>query len=90
MTYRNGLASLLRPEDSVLVLIDHQAFQLANVNSHDPQAVVNVLTMSACRSPREVALDLQHLVGREAGRGRVVADHLLVRRGIDAVGDETV
>ncbi len=25
MTFRNGLASLLRPKDSVLVLIDHQA-----------------------------------------------------------------
>ncbi|GAB7555787.1 hydrolase [Novosphingobium sp. 11B] len=41
MTLRNGLDSLLRPEDSVLVLIDHQPYQLANVNSHDPQAVVN-------------------------------------------------
>jgi nicotinamidase-related amidase len=41
MTFRNGLDSLLRPEDSVLVLIDHQPYQLANVNSHDPQAVVN-------------------------------------------------
>ena len=41
MTIRNGLASLLRPEDSVLVLIDHQPYQLANLNSHDPQAVVN-------------------------------------------------
>ena len=41
MKLRNGLGSLLRPEDSVLVLIDHQPFQLANVNSHDPQAVVN-------------------------------------------------
>ncbi|MFC4312341.1 hydrolase [Steroidobacter flavus] len=41
MTFRNGLASLLRPEDSVLVLIDHQPFQIANVNSHDPHAVVN-------------------------------------------------
>ena len=28
MTFRNGLDSLLRPEDSVLVLIDHQPFQL--------------------------------------------------------------
>lgn len=34
MKIRNGLASLLRPEDSVLVLIDHQPYQLANVNSH--------------------------------------------------------
>lgn len=41
MTFRNGLDSLLRPEDSVLVLIDHQPFQLANVNSHDPQMVIN-------------------------------------------------
>src|SRR5690554_1717221 len=41
MTFRNGLASLLRPEDSVLVLIDHQPFQLANLNSHEPMMVVN-------------------------------------------------
>ena len=41
MKLRNGLASLLRPEDSVLVLIDHQPYQLANVNSHEPQMVVN-------------------------------------------------
>ncbi|MBJ2156663.1 hydrolase [Variovorax sp. IB41] len=47
MTFRNGLASLLRPEDSVLVLIDHQPFQLANLNSHDPQAVVNNTTALA-------------------------------------------
>jgi nicotinamidase-related amidase len=47
MKLRNGLSSLLRPEDSVLVLIDHQAFQLTNVNSHDPQAVVNNVTALA-------------------------------------------
>lgn len=47
MTFRNGLNSLLRPEDSVLVLIDHQAYQLTNVNSHDPQAVVNNTTALA-------------------------------------------
>ncbi|WP_343315453.1 hydrolase [Brucella sp. BE17] len=44
MTLRNGLSSLLRPEDSVLVLIDHQPYQLTNVNSHDPQTVVNNTT----------------------------------------------
>lgn len=47
MTFRNGLASLLRPEDSVLVLIDHQPYQLANLNSHDPQMVVNNSTALA-------------------------------------------
>lgn len=39
--FRNGLSSLLRPEDSVLVLIDHQPYQLANLNSHEPQMVIN-------------------------------------------------
>jgi nicotinamidase-related amidase len=47
MTLRNGLASLLRPEDSVLVLIDHQPYQLANLNSHDPHMVVNNSTALA-------------------------------------------
>jgi nicotinamidase-related amidase len=47
MTFRNGLASLLRPEDSVLVLIDHQPYQLSNLNSHDPHAVVNNSTALA-------------------------------------------
>jgi nicotinamidase-related amidase len=47
MTFRNGLDSLLRPEDSVLVLIDHQPYQLANLNSHDPQMVVNNSTALA-------------------------------------------
>jgi nicotinamidase-related amidase len=41
MSFRNGLKSLLRPEDSVLVLIDHQPFQLTNLNSHDPHMAVN-------------------------------------------------
>jgi nicotinamidase-related amidase len=47
MTSRNGLASLLRPNDSVLVLIDHQPYQLANLNSHDPHTVVNNSTALA-------------------------------------------
>lgn len=44
MTPRNGLDSLLRPQDSVLVLIDHQPYQLANLNSHNPHLVVNNAT----------------------------------------------
>ncbi|MET0255349.1 MAG: hydrolase [Luteibacter sp.] len=47
MTFRNGLDSLLRPEDSVLVLIDHQPYQLAGLGSHDAQAVVNNTTALA-------------------------------------------
>lgn len=38
---KNGLQALLRPEDSILVLIDHQPYQLANLNSHDPTMIIN-------------------------------------------------
>ncbi|ATD68464.1 hydrolase [Luteimonas chenhongjianii] len=44
MSLRNGLSSLLRPEDSVVVLIDHQPYQMANLNSHDPQIALNNAT----------------------------------------------
>jgi len=31
---KTGLNAVLTPEESVLVLIDHQPFQFANLNSH--------------------------------------------------------
>ena len=36
-----GFGALLTPDDSVLLLIDHQAFQFANLHSHEPTQVVN-------------------------------------------------
>src|SRR2546427_11188766 len=39
-----GLDALLTPENCALLLIDHQPFQLANVNSHDPTIVINNVT----------------------------------------------
>jgi nicotinamidase-related amidase len=39
-----GLEALLTPENCVLLLIDHQPFQLANVNSHEPTMVINNVT----------------------------------------------
>jgi nicotinamidase-related amidase len=42
-----GLEALLTPENCVLLLIDHQAFQLANVNSHEPTMVINNVTALA-------------------------------------------
>jgi nicotinamidase-related amidase len=36
-----GLEALLTPENSILVLIDHQPFQFANLNSHEPTMIVN-------------------------------------------------
>lgn len=41
MAAKNGLDALLRPEDSFLVLIDHQPYQFANLNSHEPMMIVN-------------------------------------------------
>src|SRR5688572_4193613 len=41
MPAKIGLQALLRPEDSVLVLIDHQPFQCANLHSHDPTMICN-------------------------------------------------
>jgi nicotinamidase-related amidase len=38
---KTGLDALLRPEDSVLALIDHQPFQFANLHSHEPTMIVN-------------------------------------------------
>src|ERR1700739_4209804 len=42
-----GLDALLTPENCALLLSDHQPFQLANVNSHDPTIVINNVTALA-------------------------------------------
>ena len=42
-----GLDALVTPENCVLLLIDHQPFQLANVNSHDPTLVIHNVTALA-------------------------------------------
>ncbi|GLU49788.1 hydrolase [Nocardiopsis ansamitocini] len=41
---KTGLQALLTPEESVLLLIDHQPFQFANLNSHEPSMIVNNVT----------------------------------------------
>jgi len=38
---KKGLEALLRPEDSIVVLIDHQPYQFTNLNSHEPTMVIN-------------------------------------------------
>ncbi|GAA2787412.1 hydrolase [Saccharopolyspora taberi] len=40
-TKKTGLDALLTPEDTVLLLIDHQPFQFANLHSHEPTMVIN-------------------------------------------------
>src|SRR5436853_1027881 len=39
--FKNGLNALLTPQDSVLILIDHQPFQFANLHSHEPMMIIN-------------------------------------------------
>jgi nicotinamidase-related amidase len=38
---KTGLDALLTPEKSVLILIDHQPFQFANLHSHEPAVIQN-------------------------------------------------
>lgn len=38
---KTGLKALLRPDDSILVLIDHQPYQFTNLNSHEPTMIIN-------------------------------------------------
>jgi hypothetical protein len=38
---KTGLDGLLRPEDNVVALVDHQAFQFASLHSHEPTMIVN-------------------------------------------------
>ena len=40
-TPKVGLDALLTPEESVLLLIDRQPFQVANLHSHEPTMIVN-------------------------------------------------
>jgi nicotinamidase-related amidase len=47
MFTRVGLDALLTPENCLLMLIDHQPFQLVNVNSHEPTMMINNVTALA-------------------------------------------
>jgi nicotinamidase-related amidase len=40
-TPKIGLDALLRPDDSILVLVDHQPYQFANLHSHEPTMIIN-------------------------------------------------
>ena len=44
MMSKTGLEALLTPAESVLLLIDHQPFQFANLHSHEPTMIVNNVT----------------------------------------------
>ena len=62
-----GLDALLTPENCVLLLIDHQPFQLAIVNSHDPTIVINNVTALARTARRMTFRRFSPLSMRNAG-----------------------
>jgi nicotinamidase-related amidase len=41
MSTKTGLDALLTPNECVVILIDHQPFQFANLHSHEPTMVIN-------------------------------------------------
>jgi hypothetical protein len=66
---KTGLNALLTPEERVLVLIDHQPFQFANLNSHEPSMIVNnVIGLAKTAKAFGVPVILTTVVGRGAAR----------------------
>lgn len=66
---KTGLNALLTPEESVLVLIDHQPFQLANLNSHEPTMIVNnVIGLAKTAKAFSVPVILTTVVGARGGK----------------------
>ncbi|MFJ9621106.1 hydrolase [Streptomyces sp. NPDC101181] len=63
-----GLDALLTPEESVLVLIDHQPFQIANLNSHEPTMVINnVVGLSKAAKAFDVPTILTTVIEERGG-----------------------
>src|SRR6202007_11888 len=63
-----GLEALLTPENCVVVMIDHQPFQLANVNSHEPTMVINNVTARA-KTAKAFNVPTIFRTGNEEGGG---------------------
>jgi len=66
-----GLSALLNPEECVVVLIDHQPFQFANLHSHEPTMIVNNVTgLAKVAKAFKVPVILTTVV--EARGGRII------------------
>jgi nicotinamidase-related amidase len=80
MPTKTGKDALLAPERSVLLLIDHQAFQFSNLHSHDPMLIVNnVVALAKAAKAFKVPTILTTVTEERGG-------HLL--KGIQAVYPE--
>jgi nicotinamidase-related amidase len=68
MPAKTGLDALLRPENSILVLIDHQPYQFANLNSHEPTMIVNnVIGLAKTAKVFNVPTILTTVIGERGG-----------------------
>src|SRR5258708_29529413 len=68
---RNGLNALLTPEELVLILIDHQPFQFANLHIHEPTMIINnVIVLAKFAKAFKVPVILTTVV--EARGGRII------------------
>jgi nicotinamidase-related amidase len=64
-----GLEALLTPDNCVVVLIDHQPFQLANVNSHEPTMVINnVIALAKTAKAYGIPTILTSVNGERGGK----------------------
>ena len=66
-----GLSALLTPEECVVVLIDHQPYQFANLHSHEPTMIVNnVIGLAKVAKAFKVPVILTTVV--EARGGKII------------------
>lgn len=66
---KTGLTALLEPQDCVVVLIDHQPFQFANIHSHEPTLTVNnVLGLAKAARAYEVPCILTTVAAERGGK----------------------
>ncbi len=69
MTNKNGLDALLTPEESVLLLIDHQPFQISNLHSHEPTMIINnVVGLAKCAKAYGVPTILSTVMAARGGK----------------------
>ena len=65
---KTGLKALLRPEDSIVVLIDHQPYQFTNLNSHEPTMIINnVVGLAKAAKAFEVPTILTTVIEERGG-----------------------
>ena len=64
-----GLEALLTPDNCVLILIDHQPFQIAGLRSHDPASMINnVVGLAKSAKIFGVPMLLTTVLERQGGR----------------------